>query len=348
MSIFEIVNIQRTSSALIITALIVTLLIYAQSIIVPFVFALLFWFVAKKIRNFLDRVAFIKKYVPSWIKSVLASFLIFYLIIFIAEIVSLNIENIVNSYQKYASNVDLISHNINEVFKIDLNEEISNFVINFDFAYYLKSIVNSISEIIGSLVMVIFYVVFLFVEESLFQHKMELIVKDKEQFIGYKKIIKKVDKSMSSYLSLKTLISLMTTTLSYFVLLAAGIDSPLFWAFLIFIFNFIPSVGPILGTVLPALFSLLQFGEFVPFLIIFFGAGTIAVLVGSFVEPKLMGNTLNISPLVAILSLAIWGSIWGITGMLLCVPITVAMIIIFSQFSSTRSLAILLSEKGTV
>lgn len=341
-------NIQRTSSWLIVTALIILLLVYAQSIIVPFVFALLFWFVAKKIRNLLDRITFIKKYIPSWIKSVLASFLIFYLIMFIAEIVSINIESLVNSYQNYASNVDLISHNINEVFKIDLNEEISNFVLNFDFAHYLKSIVNSISEIIGSLVMVIFYVVFLFVEESLFHHKMELIFKDREKFLGYQKIITKVDKSMSSYLSLKTLISLLTTTLSYFVLLAAGIDSPLFWAFLIFIFNFIPSVGPILGTVLPALFSLLQFGEFAPFLIIFFGAGGIAVLVGSFVEPKLMGNTLNISPLVAILALAIWGSIWGITGMLLCVPITVAMIIIFSQFPSTRSLAILLSEKGTV
>jgi predicted PurR-regulated permease PerM len=198
------------------------------------------------------------------------------------------------------------------------------------------------------MVMIIFYIVFLFVEELLFKNKFKLIYTDKVQYERNMAIIKKIDRSLSSYISLKSLISLLTTTLSYFVLLAVGIDSALFWAFLIFMFNFIPSIGPILGTLLPALFSLIQFGTFFPFLIILFGVGAIAVLVGSLVEPRIMGNTLNISPLVAILSLAIWGAIWGITGMLLSVPITVAMIIIFSQFTSTRSIAILLSEKGKV
>ena len=83
-------------------------------------------------------------------------------------------------------------------------------------------------------------------------------------------------------------------------------------------------------------------------MVIFFGVGTAVMLIGSLVEPKLMGNTLNISPLVAILALAVWGTLWGITGMLLSVPITVALIILLSQFKSTRSIAILLSEKGRV
>ena len=196
--------------------------------------------------------------------------------------------------------------------------------------------------------MIIFYVVFLFVEESLFQHKIKLIFEPRNRFDKVSQILQKIDKSMSSYIGLKSLVSLLTTTLSYFIMLAVGIDSPVFWAFLIFMFNFIPSIGPILGTLLPALFCLIQFGTFTPALIVLFGVGGVSVLVGSLVEPKLMGNTLNISPLVAILSLALWGSIWGIIGMLLSVPITVAMIIIFSQFPSTRSIAILLSEKGRV
>lgn len=61
-----------------------------------------------------------------------------------------------------------------------------------------------------------------------------------------------------------------------------------------------------------------------------------------------MGNSLNISPLVAIIALALWGTLWGITGMFLSVPITVIMIIIFSQFAKTRPIAILLSEKGKI
>lgn len=153
---------------------------------------------------------------------------------------------------------------------------------------------------------------------------------------------------MSSYISLKSLVNLLSAALSYFIMLGVGIDSPLFWAFLIFVFNFIPAIGPIIGTIFPALFALIQFGEFAPFLVILFGVGGTVVTVGSFVEPRVMGNNLNISPLVAILSLAIWGSIWGIIGMLLSVPITVAMIIIFSQFPKTRTIAILLSEKGRI
>jgi predicted PurR-regulated permease PerM len=92
----------------------------------------------------------------------------------------------------------------------------------------------------------------------------------------------------------------------------------------------------------------LQFGDFNEFLIIIISLTSIAVFIGNFLEPRLMGNTLNISPLVAVLSLAVWGALWGITGMLLSVPITVALIIIFSQFPNTRAIAILLSEKGRV
>ena len=198
------------------------------------------------------------------------------------------------------------------------------------------------------MVMIIFYVTFIFIEETLIEQKIKLMFTDQKQSENVLSILTKIDKSMSSYISLKSLISLLSTTFSYFILLAVGIESPLFWAFLIFMLNFIPSIGPIIGTLLPTLFSLIQFGEFIPFLIIFFGIGSVAMLIGNLVEPKIMSNTLNISALVAILSLAIWGSIWGIVGMFLSVPITVAMIIVFSQFPSTRSIAILLSEKGKV
>ncbi len=103
-----------------------------------------------------------------------------------------------------------------------------------------------------------------------------------------------------------------------------------------------------MATIFPAIFSLLQFGEYTPFLIILIGLGIIEWIIGNVIEPKLMGNSLNLSPLVTILALIVWGQIWGITGMLLSTPITVIMVIVFSQFDNTRNVAILLSQDGDV
>ena len=336
------------TSWLLATTIIFFALIYGQTIITPFIIAILIWFIVKKTRNLLDKNHIIEKYVPSWFKTILASFVIFLGIFAIGKILSSSIENLAESYSLYAKNIDVISIRINEILNIDLSSELTNFIQNFDFASHLRGFFNSISELLSNMVMIIFYVIFIFIEESLIEHKIQLIFTKEKQYASVQSTLRKVDKSMSSYISLKSLISLTSTTLSYFILLAVGIESPLFWAFLIFMLNFIPSVGPIIGTLLPALFSLIQFGEFLPFLIILIGVGTVAMLVGSLIEPRIMGNTLNISALVAILSLALWGSIWGIIGMFLSVPITVAMIIVLSQFSSTRSIAILLSEKGGV
>ena len=74
----------------------------------------------------------------------------------------------------------------------------------------------------------------------------------------------------------------------------------------------------------------------------------IQIAIGSFLEPRLLGDTLNISPLVVILFLALWGLLWGGVVMLLCVPITMVLIIVFAQFPNTRPIAVFLSENGKV
>ena len=76
--------------------------------------------------------------------------------------------------------------------------------------------------------------------------------------------------------------------------------------------------------------------------------GQTGFLIGNIIEPRLMGRSLNLSALVVLFSLALWGSIWGVVGMFLCVPITVILMIIFSNFEKTRPIAILLSSNGKI
>lgn len=341
-------KIQNVAYSLLIAFLVVVILVVAEPILVPFVIAVLIWFVVKKTRNLLDKLGFMRRYVPRWIKTLVASFVVFSVLLSFAEVLVTNIEYLSSSYKTYASNAEKIGENIHKLLGLDLKAKITSFVQNFEATDFLTPIVNSLSEILGNMVMIVFYTIFIFIEEGLFAHKVKLIAREANQLESYEKTMTKIDKTMSRYIALKSLIALLTSSLGFILFYFVGLDAPIFWAFLLFMFNFIPSVGPILASLLPAIFSLLQFGQFTEFLIIITALTGISVLIGNFVEPRLMGNTLNISPLVAVLSLAVWGAIWGITGMLLCVPITVAMIIIFSQFQSTRPVAILLSEKGRV
>jgi predicted PurR-regulated permease PerM len=254
------------------------------------------------------------------------------------------------SLQTYESNLLQISKSIESYIGIDIQSSITSFSGDIDFKSEITKILNSLTDLLSSSFMIVLYLIFILLEESSFIHKLKAIYPEEDKYETVNNILLKVDKSIGSYISIKTLISGLTATLSYVILILIGIDSALFFAFLIFILNFIPSVGSLIATVFPALMALLQYGNttFTPFILVVVFVGSVQVIVGNFLEPKLMGNSLNISSLVVILSLTIWGAIWGVIGMVLSVPITVIMIIIFSNFENTKKIAILLSEKGKI
>ncbi len=341
-------KINSAASWMIIVSLVILALIYGQSILVPFIIALLIWFVVKKTRNTIDKLNFAKKYVPKWMKTLIASVVVFGVLSITGELLTYNIENIVRSYSTYASNSEEITSKISEWVHTEGGEDIQKFLESGEVTSYLQGFIQSISEMLGNMLMIAFYIIFLFIEEGLFHRKMKLFFDDDKRHEAFQLTTKKIDKMLSRYLILKSLINLTTSSIAFIVMWAIGLQSPFFWAALIFLLSFIPSIGPIVALLLPSAFSLIQFGNFVPFSIILFGIGSVQVFVGNYLEPKLMGNTLNISPLIAIFSLALWGSLWGVIGMLLSVPITVALIIVMAQFPSTRKVAILLSEKGKV
>lgn len=103
-----------------------------------------------------------------------------------------------------------------------------------------------------------------------------------------------------------------------------------------------------MAVLMPFFFSLIQFGEFTNPLIMLFILGSIQVVIGNFIEPLVMGDSLNISPLVTLISLAFWGYLWGLTGMFISVPLTVMLIIVLAKIPKTKPIAILLSHDGKI
>ncbi len=141
---------------------------------------------------------------------------------------------------------------------------------------------------------------------------------------------------------------MLTSATSYAVLKTIGVDFAETWALIIFLLNYIPSIGAIIGVVFPALLALIQFDTFWQFLLITALLAGTQLIIGNILEPSLMGRTLNLSPFVVIASLAFWAMIWGIVGAFLSVPLTTALIIVCSHIPSLRWVAILLSADGRI
>ena len=138
----------------------------------------------------------------------------------------------------------------------------------------------------------------------------------------------------------------MTGLLTFFSLFFLKNDLAITFGVLSFFLNFIPFVGSVLSILIPLFFSIIQFLNFFEPLLTFLCLSLVQIYVGNILEPKLMGKTLNISPLVMIIFLTILGKFWGIAGMFLSVPLLVVILITLSRIKSTRKIAILLSEKG--
>ncbi|HJZ90267.1 MAG TPA: AI-2E family transporter [Gemmataceae bacterium] len=157
--------------------------------------------------------------------------------------------------------------------------------------------------------------------------------------------ISRINRGVAQYLTAKVIASLILAVPVFVVLVVFGTRFALVWAVLTFLCNFIPYLGSVIGYSLPVLFALIDFGfgwEFI----------TIAVLLlaihltsASVVEPAVIGRAVGLSPVVILLSLAFWGYCWGLTGMLLAVPLTVMLKIAAEHIDATRPLAKLVSDE---
>ncbi|MEM6814823.1 MAG: AI-2E family transporter [Bacteroidota bacterium] len=324
------------------------LLILAKSILIPFIYGIVLWFLSRYFKNLLHKIPFFKKRISNWLINAFVFTIVFVGLSLISGLITRNISSILENSELYTVNLEKILELVNATFQIDLTKQISASLETFDYASILGNIADSLSGALGDFIMILLYAAFIFSEEASLFAKIKKLFSSEEKYLKTSTILNRINAASSDYVRLKTYVSLLTGLVGYIFLAIMGVDAAFFWAFLMFALNYIPTIGSLIATLFPAFFSLVQFGELKPFIIILVGLGVAEWFIGNVIEPKLMGKSLNLSPLVTILALIVWGQIWGITGMLLSTPITVVMVIIFSQFESTRSIAILLSENGEI
>ena len=327
-----------------IAALIVYVLVTGRDLLIPLALAIMIWYLI----NALSRTFQMLIKVPGWLALTLSITTLVVVLGLIVEMISGNIAAVRVAAPAYQENIEKLVAQAVKIGGLKEMPTIGHVVDQVDVRALIGGVVSATASVAGNAGLILIYVIFLLAEQRTFGRKIEALFPDSGRQKEVQDVLSDIRDRTQKYISVKTSLSLLTAIVSYVVLAIVGVDLAIFWAFLIFLLAYIPTIGSLLGVVFPALLAIIQFGSLGPFLVVAVGLGAAQFLIGNVLEPRMMGKSLNLSSLVVIISLAVWGSIWGVTGMFLCVPITVILMIILAEFRQTRPIAILLSADGRV
>lgn len=341
-------KLNRFVSILLGVALTLGFLIIGKKILVPILLAIVVWYLINAVNDLLRHIPGVAKFVAHNFSLFLSFSIVILTFLLIGNLVTQNINEMFLSAADYKVNLKYQLSKITEYLGTDISLDLLAYTKEFNLGDYIKEIITSLSAIASQFFLVLIYVLFLLLEQHSFPKKIKAFNLTEERATNLARIIGQINEASRLYIGVKFAASLVTGMLSFLVLNWVGLDFAFFWAFIIFILNFIPTIGSLVAIIFPALVSLIQFDTLSPFVYIIIGVGIIQLIIGAILEPRLYGASLNLSPLIIILSLILWGAIWGIVGMLLCVPLTVIFKIIFSQFPKTRPIAIILSKGGVL
>lgn len=333
----------------VLVALSVFLLVVGQQLLLPLVIAIVFWFLINVLANLVGRLQINHRHLPRPLCFVAAILLFFAAVGIVVQFVSGSLNDLGSVTRVYEAN--LRQHWQSVPFSEAISSAGFSQMIGewLDISTVLTSLALTFTGLAADGVLITIYVGFMLFEQGNFKAKLAALVGDPSRERRVLKIFDKVRADIQMYISIKLLTSAMTGLLSYTVLRLLGIDFPEVWGVLIFLLNFIPTVGSIIATLFPAVIALAQSPEGIYLsLTVLVLIGALQLLIGNVVEPRLMGTSLNLSPVVILFNLALWGYIWGIAGMFLCVPFLIITTIVLSNFPKTRPIAILLSSNGQI
>nr|WP_321266263.1 AI-2E family transporter [uncultured Sulfurimonas sp.] len=308
----------------------------ASEIVIPFLLALFISIILSPSYNYFN-----KKGLPDIlsISLVITIFIVF--LIFVAKLIG-------TSAQEFSSNIGIYEQQLSGSFHkliemvvslgIELPEKEITSIVNPKQIMQLSSgVVQSIGSMFTNGFVILLSVVFMILESQHFVSKISYATNENRVAKHIQEILTKIKK----YMVLKALMSLLTAFVIWISLLLVGTDYAFLWAVLAFMLNFIPNIGSIIAAIPAVILTLVQLGSVSAFVVssIYIGVN---IIIGSVLEPKIMGKGLGLSTLVVFLSLVFWGWLLGIVGMLLSIPLTIMAKIILDANENTKWIAVLL------
>jgi len=302
-------------------------LYYTRAVLIPFVLAV---FVASLASPLLD-FQIVRWRLPRWLAVTIAMLIVLAVIVVFCLMLTVAFQTVLATVEQYSDDVTDLSDRLFgrleklgfSVDKEDISRDVKAQLLSAASATFGK-----FTQIIASSVLILVFVVFLLAGRS--------------AHVPTSDVYLAIDSNVRKYLGIKVVVSAGTGLLVWLLLWL--LDMPLAFVFgiLTFLLNFIPSLGSIVATLLPIPLAVAHYESSWPILAVIAFPGAVQITMGNLVEPKLQGVRLKLHPVVLLLSLALWGLLWGIPGMVLAAPITAIIRIVLMQFETTRTLGLLL------
>ena len=328
--------------------LVIAVLYFAGAILAPITLAVLIWFLINAIANGLRATPIVGRAMGEGVSITLAGVVVIGAILGVGQLVVSNLSELAQGLrgldQKIAGALAGITGWLGLDGRFDIQQEINNLPLE----RLLQTIVEAVSSTASNTSMVILFVLFLLLDQPFYDAKIRALFPEAQRQDRVRHVLAKISEDTRAYVWIMTVVSVLVGLSTYVIAASFGLKGAAFWGFVAFAFNYIPTIGTAIGVLLPALFGLVQFDDYAALgLMVALLAGFQFVL-GNILLPRMTGGRLNLSECVVVLSLLVWGALWGGMGLFLAVPMVMVMAIIFAQFDSTRPVAILLSKTGRV
>jgi predicted PurR-regulated permease PerM len=215
-----------------------------------------------------------------------------------------------------------------------------------DVRSYVTAAAMQAQGILSGAFFVMVYLAFLLASQSGFRRKLVGLFPGREARSEALEVFQRVRGGVEGYLWVQTVTGAMICAAAWLLMRAVGLQNAEFWTFVIFIVGFIPVLGGAVAGLAPPLFALVQFESYWPAAVLLVGLQAILFISGNMIQPRMQGDNQNIDPVVVLLSLALWGQLWGVVGMFLSTPLAVMAMAVLAEFKGSRWMAILLSGDG--
>ena len=321
----------------------------ASSVILPFVIAVLLAFVMYPLVKGLDKLK-----VPRFVSILLIVAIMITVLYILGAVLFTSGKTIYSYYPEYEERLTKIYIWVARFFELPYDDSLTfwenlwgqlgirTWIRNFTFSFS-----NIFLKFTQSAVLIILYMVFILLEASYFKEKLEVAFENRSERIN--RMGHDLMAQVTRYLAAKFLISLANGVIFVIAFYMIGLEFAVVWGVIQFFLNFIPTLGSIVAGIGMSVFALVQFWPNpAPIILVITVVLATNMILGNILDPKIIGDHVGISPLMILVSLAIWGYIWGFAGMVLAVPITVIIKIVCENIPIMEPISILIGSRKSV